>query len=75
MDILVPDRGSLRQARSRSHPAEAPIWATVAAVVVVGFGVLVGASLRVHHLQLVAHAPVMARSAPATILPDDPARP
>jgi hypothetical protein len=75
MDILVPDRSSPRRPGARPHPAEAGIWGLVALCVVVGFGALVGASLRSDRLLVAANAPVIVRSAPAVILPEDSALP
>jgi hypothetical protein len=75
MDILVRDRSSSRRLSTRSHPAEAAIWAIVALCVVAGFAALVGVSLRVHHWQVAANEPATARPAPAVILPDNPAQP
>jgi len=65
MDILVRDRSSSHRLGTRSHPAEAAIWAAVALSVVVGFAALVGVSVHAHHLQVAANAPVSVPSAPA----------
>jgi hypothetical protein len=79
MDILVPDSSSRRAgvpaSLGQARPYEARIWGLVAAAVVLGFLLLIGVFAKSDRQQLAANEPAKVRTAPAQILPENPALP